>query len=367
MAFEPKTFVAILADMVAHARASNDRVTDFNVGSVARSWLEAAAIALDDLWVGTAIGIDEAIVEAVFSSFGFDRIPAAYAQGEVTFYRDAPSVSDTLIAAGARVQSLGGSIVYLTLDDALIPAGAYEVTTPVRSEAAGQASNVAAGALTTLLTDPPTGVSVTNRLSIDTGAAEETDAARRERFAAYIQALSRGTVSALDYAARLAILTDADTGEVLEQVRHVALREAPGSVWLYVHNGTGATSDALVARVADIIEGSADYESGNIVPGWRSAGVEVIVEPMQDAPLAVRFQASLSAGYAQESVGAAVEAALQSGIREMSSGYLSVPWLLSTIYSVPGVLSVTMLDPLSGIEAPLGTRHTLASLEIEWV
>jgi hypothetical protein len=37
MAFQIKNFVSIVAAMVNHMRATQDKITDFNVGSVART------------------------------------------------------------------------------------------------------------------------------------------------------------------------------------------------------------------------------------------------------------------------------------------------------------------------------------------
>ena len=66
MAFIPRNFEQILADMIAHVRA-NTTLTDFSVGSVIRTILEAAAIEDDSQYfqmvqllnafrVATAIG-----------------------------------------------------------------------------------------------------------------------------------------------------------------------------------------------------------------------------------------------------------------------------------------------------------------------
>ena len=47
MAFQPRSFPQILAEMIAYVQ-SNTVVSDFNVGSVARTLLEAAALEDDE-------------------------------------------------------------------------------------------------------------------------------------------------------------------------------------------------------------------------------------------------------------------------------------------------------------------------------
>ncbi len=61
MAFQIKDFASIAAAMINYLRASQDRVTDFEPGSVARTMLEATAAELDELYQQLFHGIREAI------------------------------------------------------------------------------------------------------------------------------------------------------------------------------------------------------------------------------------------------------------------------------------------------------------------
>lgn len=345
--FTPHAYPEILSRLVAHARASTDRLTDFNVGSVTRSWLEAGAIGLDELWMGTAQGVAQAIPEAVYLAFGFERLPAAYALGELTFYLDVLSTTDTTIPTGTRVRILGGTVEYLTIEPGTIPAGQYEVTVPARAAMPGPDANAPIGSMTVIVSSVPDVLQVTNRAPINNGRLEETDAERQARFADYIASLARGTVAALDYAARLAYLVD--DGSVVEQVRHAAMVEVPGTVDLYVHNGVGNTSATLVDRVRILVEGERDDYSGTITPGWRAAGVEVRYHAMTDVPLSLAASLTLASGYALEDVREDVEAAVASLARTFSGGFLSIPEIINTLYGVPGVLDLTLISPVAGI------------------
>lgn len=93
MAFVPRTFDTILADMIAHVRA-NTALTDFNVGSVIRTILEAAALEddeqyfqmvqlLDAFSYQTATGTD---LDERAADFNLVRLDPAGAVGNVRFH-----------------------------------------------------------------------------------------------------------------------------------------------------------------------------------------------------------------------------------------------------------------------------------------
>jgi uncharacterized phage protein gp47/JayE len=92
MAFIPRTYDTILADMIAHVRA-NTTLTDFNVGSVIRTILEAAALEddeqyfqmvqlLDAFSYQTATGTE---LDERAADFNVTRLSAAEAVGQVRF------------------------------------------------------------------------------------------------------------------------------------------------------------------------------------------------------------------------------------------------------------------------------------------
>lgn len=345
--FEPLAYPEILGRLVAHVRASNDALTDFNVGSVTRSWLEATAIGLDELWMGATQAINEAIPQAVFSGFDFTKLPATYALGEVTFYLTAPQTNDLIIPAGTRVRLLGGSAEYLTLASATIPTGAYETTTLARAAQAGPDANAEVGGLSVIVNGTAAmataAVDSTNRQPILNGRYEETDAEQRARFTAYIASLARGTVGALEYGARLAMIEE--DGVIVEQVRHVAIVETPGRVELYLHNGAGSTTQALVDRAQRLIDGYRDDAQGLIVPGYRPAGMAVVCQALADVPLTVTATVTLATGYALAEVVTQAQAALTSLLRYFTGDRLTVPTLINTLYGVPGISDLTLLAP----------------------
>ncbi len=130
MAFQPRVFEQILTDMVAYIRA-NTNATDFNIGSVIRTILEAAALEDDeqyhqmvqllfDFRFATATGSD---LDERAADFNLRRLQNAQAVGKVRYSNGALTTSaltfDTVVAA-----------VAITIDDVsefTIPGAPYNI------------------------------------------------------------------------------------------------------------------------------------------------------------------------------------------------------------------------------------------------
>jgi len=363
--FEPKAYPDILAGLVAHLRAQNSPLTDFNVGSVTRSWLEAGAIGLDEAWMGLTQAVVEAIPEATYLAFGFARNPAVAALGVVRFSVAEPIGQAIDIPMGFRVAVPGDGPVFATRQAASLPAWGAAVDVPVAAVEAGLAGNVAARRIQRLqdALSAPSSVSVDNPVPTLGGEDQESEAARQARFAQYVRALGRSTVAALDYAARLSCVQDAH-GTVIERVRHVAMLERPGYVNLYVHNGVSATSEALALRAAEIIDGHVNPCTGDATPGWRAAGVEVTVSVMADVPLHVKVGTRHTCDGTLDQ--AALETALADLIYVFAGHFLPVSAITGALHRAAGSTDMVLVDPPSGIayapwERPVFGSLTLAS------
>lgn len=87
MAFQVKKFDSIIASMVNWISSNTTKITDFNVGSVVRTILEAIAMELEELYYQLMKAVKEAIEEAIYRAFNFPRNPAERATGLVRFFR----------------------------------------------------------------------------------------------------------------------------------------------------------------------------------------------------------------------------------------------------------------------------------------
>lgn len=358
MAFQIKDFRSITASCINWCKAVTTKITDFNVGSVARTLMEAPAIEIEELYQNIFIGLKEAIPVSVFTTFGFEQRAAEAASGIVRFSTGgAPATAQILIPAGTTVRVPGTSLTYATQATAIIQASQSYVDVLVAATAAGVAGNVTAGTITELAT-PVNGVStVTNPAPLLNGRNAETDDERKARFQGYISTLARGTKSAIEYGARQAALTDAN-GLITEYVAYASVVEP----WLgdsakpismidvYVHNGASATSPALVAQAQKVIDGYYD-DTNTAVPGWKAAGVQVTVRAASDKLVNVAGNLTAYAGYVEADLIAAATDAVKAYIQGLNVGEKVVLAEIIAIIKrdVPGVYNVALTAPTGDV------------------
>ena len=363
MSFQIKDVVSCVASMVNLMRATQDQITDYNVGSVARTLIEAPAIEIDELYQMMFRGLLEAIPVSVYNSFSFDPLPAIGASGMVRFTVSPVSGTDIAIPAGTVVTAPGGAYRYLTGLDTHIAAGNSTVDVIAYCASTGAATNTAATTLTTMAA-PIANVTATNPNAFSNGSDLETEEERKTRFRDYISTLSRGTVAALLYGASTAYLANAD-GLVVERVNAVDLVEPylidpvtypTALVWLYIHNGSGSTSSDLVDRTQVVIDGYTDVD-GKPIPGWKAAGVKVEVSAATEVPVDVTATATILSAYDPVITKAAAAAAVSAYLGDLGIGKTAVlAEIISLIMDIPGVYNCVVTDPVADVTAASGHK-----------
>jgi uncharacterized phage protein gp47/JayE len=168
--------------MIAALNAS-DPDLDTSVGSITRKILDAAAgqlasATLDTQMLSYQYDIN-AMTGAALDTFvqtigGLSRYPAMRANGTVTFTRGTATDVVTIPVA-SQVGSADGTVVVQTLTAGIMEPAALSVTVPVQAVVTGPAGNVAAGALTQILTAVSEVTSCTNISPLAGGANQETD------------------------------------------------------------------------------------------------------------------------------------------------------------------------------------------------
>lgn len=353
MAFQLKDFASITAGLLNVLRATTTKVTDYNRGSVVRTMLEASAAELEELYLQMYIGLKEAIPVSVFTTFGFDALAAESASGTVRFSTGGPLATTAIIVpAGTVVRVPGTSQSYATQADATISVGSSYVDVLVAAETAGLAGNTTAGTVTELVSAVSGVTSVTNPAPFVNGRDAETDDERRIRFQGYIASLARGTKAAIEYGAKTATVTDS-AGTITEYVAYANVVEPwvtdstqPISlVRCYIHNGASATSSALVTRAQQVIDGY--YDGATAVPGWKAAGVRVIVQAAADQSVDVTGAVTIETGYDGATVRAACVTAIQAYLQGLSVGEdVRLSELVAIIRrDVVGAYNVTLSAP----------------------
>lgn len=293
LAFQIKDFTSIVASIVNHMRGTTTKITDFQPGSVARTLVEGPAVEVEELYLQMFIGLREAIPVATFLSFGFDKLPARYARGFASISIETPLTAPLLISAGTVFTAQDGR-TYISSADVTWAAGENVVRVPITATQEGLAGNIAAGVITS---SPAFGSDYTiSNSAIDNGSDAETDEEREARFAEFVKALSRGTVDACLYAAKMARVLDAD-GNLVEYVTRTGIIEMPGYVKIYIYSSAGVASVQLIANAQKIINGSRDDQTGAITPGYRSGGVRVDIMPMVQRAVPFAVQVEMLSGY----------------------------------------------------------------------
>lgn len=345
MAFQTKDFVSVVAGALNHMRASTDKITDFRIGSVARTIIEGPAVEIEQFYQQMFIGLREAIPVATFLSFGFVSIPAARAQGIINLTRSAPSSSDLTIPQGTTFKS-GDGRSYSSTATVVWLAASLAVEVPVQSDVSGLSGNTPAGTITQSdFLSAQSFESTVSNLPLTNGRDDETDAEREARFADFIQSLSRGTVVSLKYAARQAQVVSA-SGVLNEYVSRVGMVETPGRVRIYIYSSLGAPSADLIEDGQRRIDGWTDEDTGLVVPGYRAAGVQVEVLPMAETEVPFSVQVAMLPGYAlNASVTNAMIDIFTETLSEVESGStFFVGALIERLLAVPGVRRVVPGD-----------------------
>jgi uncharacterized phage protein gp47/JayE len=370
MAFQVKNFRSILAGMINLVRGATSKLTDFRVGSVTRTMLEAPAGEIESLYLEMFHGIMEAIPVAIYQAFDFQRLAPAAAYGDVTFIADAPLASDVVIPAGTVVKTAEG-LSYATTAAATLVAGQTSVSVSAQCETIGAAGNVPAATLV-IMTASIAGIDeVTNISAISNGRDEETDDERKARFQEFVRSLPRGTKSAIAYGASTARLYAID-GTVSEYVNEVAVIEEfmtdqtkpVGFVRVVISSGSGAASSELVDLTQDIVDGYTD-PSGNIITGWKAAGVIATVESAVEVPIDVTAVIEGDGSVAQESLLASCEVAISDYISTLRlGGDCLVSGITVAIATVPGVYNVTLTDPAADVEIDVNEIATIGEVTL---
>jgi uncharacterized phage protein gp47/JayE len=340
MSFQIKDFVSIVAAILNHARATTTKISDFAPGSVARTLMEAPAVEIEELYLQMFLGLRDAIPTATFQSFGFDKLPAKRAFGYVSVSSATPLAQAIAIPAGAVFATSAG-LTYTSTQAVTWPAGSTLVRVPVQASTTGLVGNTAAGTITAAPLFPASsGFTVSNAL-IENGRDVELDLEREARFADFVQALSRGTQTACLYAAKSAVVLDAD-GNIDQFVTRTGYSEEPGVVRIYLYSNRGVPSAELLAAAQLILDGSSNEVTGEIVPGFRAAGVDVSALPMAERAVSMSVQVEMMDGY---TLGPAINQALSDiystairGVPPSQTLYLGD--LVAALLAAPGVLRV---------------------------
>jgi len=356
MAFNIRNFDAIAASLIASVSTSTVKATDFNVGSVLRTVLEAVALVVEDLNINTWQGLLDAIETAVYKGFDFSRLQPSKASGIVEFTTNIPAVAPIVIPQGTLVKVPGTNKEYVTLAEGQIEIAATTVSLRVEASVEGSVSNTTPNTVTELVA-PLTGIdSIANPAAFSSGRDLETPLERRDRFRRFIVSLARSHVEGIEFAARTAVILDAN-GIVIESVTDAFVFElfsvndtAPAGYFdVFIFNGQGNTSAELVAEAQKIIDGFDDPTLGRVA-GFRAAGdvasVKAAEEIVIDVDADIILEDNFSFSELEQSIIDAIGVVFENS--KIAQDIL-LNDIICAIKGVPGVFDVVMNDPTANV------------------
>lgn len=343
--------------MINLMKSTQRKVTDFNVGSIVRSILEAVAAELDELYQQMFSGLKEAIPVSVYNSFDFPALPALPSGGLIRVTITS-SGSPIAIPIGTVFTPSSGGVAYTSLQSVTIAPAGTTADVPVAANIAGLTGNIAASTTFVLSPVPTNFVSATNLSPFINGADVESEDDRKVRFRDFVKNLARGTVSGVVYGLKQAFLTDAN-GNQIERVVFASLLEPwitdgaqpIGLVNCYVHNGIGSTSSTLVTKARDVVFGSYATD-GTPIPGYKGAGVKVVVAAATEVTVAVTAALTVLDGYVEATIALQAAAAISAYIQRRDNGEpVLKAEIVRIVMNIPGVYNFVPSAPASDVTA----------------
>jgi len=369
--FERLSMEQIYAKMEGWAKGVTSKVTDFRVGSKVRTVLEAVAVVVEELYDRIYRRLKALIEESIYTIVGFNKIPATYASGIARFGKASPAEQDYFIPAGTMVQSRASQFTapqkFRTTQDALLLAGSTYVDVPVVCMEPGTIGNIEANTLTEFV-QKPTGIdTVTNPSAFTNGREEETLEEQKARFQRFIESQTRGILQSVEYGATLAVVKD-ENGNIVERVLDaLAVEDLParkGEVDLYIWNGVGQASEALIDEIWRIEKGYYD-EFGNPVYGYKPAGIWLNIYSASVKNVKIQLQVTPESTVTLEELKPQIEAEIDRYFSEVKMGSTVIQTALeANIKDIEGIYDVKLYFSTDGGASYDTNNIVLGSYEV---
>ncbi|HHH0281452.1 TPA: baseplate J/gp47 family protein [Yersinia enterocolitica] len=265
-----KSFTDLVSDQVTAMQAKASGLVDLSIGSLLRALAESnAGIAqwIQQLIVtllvttraSTSSGAD---LDSWMADFGFLRLSAVQASGNVTFSRFT-ATNQALILVGVEVTTTDGTQAFTVIADAtnanydpvfsgyVMSPGIAAISVPVMANTAGLAGNAQAGTIAVISGSIQFVDTVTNPVTFSNGENAESDQAFRARFVLWIASLSKATKEAIGYA-----ITSMQNGVTYTLTENYAYNGTPQPGYFYavVDDGSGSPSSAFISSAYNAID-----------------------------------------------------------------------------------------------------------------
>lgn len=340
MAAKIRRYNEIMEAATANMIAKQDKITDFNEGSIIHTILDTVSRIAERAYVAIRQGYNEQLALLPYSPFEMKKKDGYFASGTVVFSRSTALPSVTIIPKGTKVSD--GTHFFMTTESGKIAADAKDSDTiAVTAEAPGSVYNIAAGAINTIESFVSADiVSVTNISPFTGGTDEETDAEFEARFKSYINGLSGTNAFAIKNAA-----LSVNTVRSVSIQNHKPPYKNIYNMSIYVDDGSGGASDETLEAVKLAVEGDGTEENqGHLVPG---VNIRVL------APTAVPVNVDLQVSVFSTDIGEA-KAEIENIVTEYIKGLTIgesclISEIITKIMPLNYVKDVAIISPSSNV------------------
>ncbi len=283
---EVKNFTQLQVAMRNYIAANQDKITDFNDGSVLESYIEAVSREIAMLYVRCRVGFSSYLRSLPYSIFGFKQKEGLKASVKLVFSRSRPFSNDTQIPAGTIVSA--GGLRFLTTQAGIIFAGetdSDEIT--ASAESIGEKYNIGAGVIKTIVSTLPADIAGVNNPGAATGGTDSEDwGAYIDRFSDYILGLSRTN----GYGFQSALLA-MDFVRSISIVEHFPPLDGIWNISVYLEDGSGGMTGEDITKAKQIIDGAwADQYNG----GFRAPGINIRYLTPEIVPVNIKVSVTAS-------------------------------------------------------------------------
>jgi len=346
-------FTTLVRNTVTAVQASASTLLNLSVGSVLRAIIEANAAVI--LWLqglitytltltrlATSTGSD---VDTFIADFGFFRLPASPASGNVTFSRFTDT-TQAVVPFGTILQTTDGTQTFtvntdptnsaynLALGGYVIAPTVSTLTVAVTAVNPGTVGNVQANTITSMGQGIPGVDLVTNAAAFINGIDAESDTAVKARFVLFLASLSKATKTAIE-----AAIEGVQQGlqyTITEDYDYDGAYDL-GFFYVVINDGSGDPSEQLLGSVGTAIEAT------------RALGIRYAVFGPTVVTVDVSMTITSAAGLTHSVVVGAVGVALQNFINALPLGTgLPYTQVAAIAYGVPGVVNVSAVLINSG-------------------
>ena len=339
--FKLKLFSETLQDIKAYIIANQDKITDFNDGSVITTLVEAFSEEIAQIYNRVDSGFKKYLIQLALSVFDFQQKEGLPASVGLTFSRTISTPDPVSIPAGTIVSDSAG-IYFETTAGGTIPANQTDSNLiQAQAQNNGLEGNVPADTITIITTPVPGVDTVTNPNPSTGGQDDETDFEYATRFSEFLLGLG-GT-------SNYGIITEAkkvDGVRSASTIDHSPPLSGLYHLSLYIDDGTGSASTDLVDAVKSRIYG--DGTATN--PGKKGGGITMRILAPTKIATDVTIEVEDSGIIAFETVENNVKLAITNYMNSLLIGEEFVLYkMIAAVMAVRGVNDVVVTAPLANI------------------